>query len=90
MLSRAVPDRQFRAHNILSIIKIKTDVQTARESHDLIMDYRSFDNGFKQLCVTKFMQEWHFVDRPIVSRFHVLRITGLVQLFAFFIRTSMY
>ena len=39
---------------ILSIFKYKTHVQTARESHDLNMDFRSFDNGFKQLCVTNF------------------------------------
>ena len=35
---------------ILSIFKSKTHVQTARESHDLNMDFHSFDNGFKQLC----------------------------------------
>ena len=28
---------------------IKTHVQTACESHDLNMDFCSFDNGFKQL-----------------------------------------
>ena len=38
--------------------QIKIHVHTARESHDLNMDFRSFDNGFKQHCVTNFMQEY--------------------------------
>ena len=40
--------------------QIKTDVQTACESHDLNMDFRSFDNGCKQLCIMNFMQEYCF------------------------------
>ena len=32
--------------------------KTASESHALSMDFRSFDNGFKQLCVTNSMQEY--------------------------------
>ena len=50
-----LPDKQFGL--ILSIFKSKTHVQTARESHDLNMDVHSFDNGFKQLCVTN-LQEY--------------------------------
>ena len=37
-----------QAHLIHSQVKIH--VQTACESHDLNMDFCSFDNGFKQLC----------------------------------------
>ena len=48
-------DKHIRAH--FKYFQIKTHVQTARESHDLTMDFRSFDNGFKQLCVANFMQE---------------------------------
>ena len=40
--------------------QIKTHVQTAREAHDLNMDFGSFDNGFEQLCITNFMQEYSF------------------------------
>ena len=29
--------------------QVQTDVQTARGSPDLNMDFRSFDNGFEQL-----------------------------------------
>ena len=49
-------DKQVRAH--LKNFKIKTHVQTTHESHYLNMDFRSFDNGFKQLSVTNFMQEY--------------------------------
>ena len=48
--------KKLRAH--FKNCQVKTHVQTARESHDLNMDYRSFDNGFKQLCVKVFMQEY--------------------------------
>ena len=51
-----MPDKQIRAYS--KYFQIKTNVQTACESHDLNMDYHSFDNGFKQLCVTIFMQEY--------------------------------
>ena len=37
--------------------QIKTHVQTACEPPDLNMEFCSFDNGFKQLSVTNFMQE---------------------------------
>ena len=37
--------------------QIKFHVQTASESHDLNMDFVSFDNGFKQLCIRNFKQE---------------------------------
>ena len=50
------PDMQCQENKLGLIVKL-THVQTARESHDLNMDFRSFDNGFKQLCVTNFMQE---------------------------------
>ena len=33
----------------LKYFKIQTHVQTARESPDLNIDFRPFDNGFKQL-----------------------------------------
>ena len=52
---RVFSDKQIGAH--CKGNKNKTHVQTARESHDLNMDFRLFDNGFKQLCVTNFMQE---------------------------------
>ena len=42
-------DIQIRAH--LKYIQIKIHVQTARDSEDLKMAFRSFTNGFKQLCV---------------------------------------
>ena len=51
---RVFSDKQIGAH--FKYFQIKPHVQTARESHDLNMDFRSFDNGFKQLCVTNFMQ----------------------------------
>ena len=41
---------------------IKTQVQTARESHDLNLYFRSFDNGFKQLSVTHFLQGYIFTS----------------------------
>ena len=45
-----------------------THVQTARKSHDLNMDFCSFDNGFKQLCVTNAMQEYlHFQSKPLMN-----------------------
>ena len=50
---------QCQANKSGLIIKL-THVQTARESNDLNMDCCSFDNGFKQLCVTNFMQECMF------------------------------
>ena len=36
---------------------IKTHLQKTRESHNLNMDFRSLDYGFKLLCVTNFMQD---------------------------------
>ena len=51
-------DKQNRAH--FKYYQMKTHVQTTCESHDLNLDFRSFDNGFKQLCVTNFMQEYCF------------------------------
>ena len=38
--------------------QIKTHVQTACESHYLNIDFRSCDNGFKQLSIMNFMQEY--------------------------------
>ena len=39
----------FTNKSISEMIKVQTHVQTAWESPDLNMDYRSFDNGCKQL-----------------------------------------
>ena len=52
---RVLSDKHIKAN--FKYFQIKTHVQAARESHDLNMDFRSFDNGFKQLCLTNFMQE---------------------------------
>ena len=52
---RVMSDKQIRAH--FKYCQINTHVQTAHESHDLNMGFPSFDNGFKQLCITNFMQE---------------------------------
>ena len=38
--------------------QVQTHVQTARESPDLNMDFRSFDNGCKQLYEKTSMQEY--------------------------------
>ena len=48
-------DKQITAH--FKHYQIKTHFQTACETHDMNMDFRSFDNGFKQLSVKNFMQE---------------------------------
>ena len=42
-------------------------------SNDSNMDFRSFDNGFKQLCVTNSMQEFIFkygqlTDKSLLDR----------------------
>ena len=42
--------------------KLKPMFKTARESHDFNINFRSFDNGFKQLCVTTFMQEYSLMQ----------------------------
>ena len=42
--------------------QVQTHVQTARESPDLNMDFRSFDNGCKQLYEKISMQEYHFFN----------------------------
>ena len=39
-------DNQIRAH--FKYCQIKTRVQTARESHDLDMDFRLFDNDARE------------------------------------------
>ena len=52
-------DKHTRAH--FKYYQIKALVQTALESCDLNMDFCSFDNGSKQLCVTNFMQEYGFM-----------------------------
>ena len=46
MLSLVTSGKQFRAQ--LGFCKVKRHVQTERESHDLNMDFCSFDNGSKQ------------------------------------------
>ena len=40
--------------------QVKTHVQTVRDSSDLNMEFRSFDNGFKQLYEQVSMQECLF------------------------------
>ena len=55
MLFCVTSDKQIRAH--FKYCQIKIHVQLALESHDLNMDFISFDNGFIQLCVMNFMQE---------------------------------
>ena len=52
---RVLSDKQIRTH--FKYCQIKTHVQTLCESHELKIDLCSFDNGFKQLCVTNSMQE---------------------------------
>ena len=47
-LSLMMSIKQIRA--FFKYCQFKTHVQTARESHDLNMDFRSFDNGFKHFC----------------------------------------
>ena len=42
---------QKRRCNDQSGLILITHVQIAHESHDLNMDFCSFDNGFQQLCV---------------------------------------
>ena len=44
---QCVPYKYSRAH--FKYFQVQTHVQTARESPDLNMDFRSFDNGCKQL-----------------------------------------
>ena len=51
--------KQFRAQ--FKLWQVKSHVQTARESHDLNMDFCSFDNVFKQLLATNSMQELLFI-----------------------------
>ena len=53
MISHVMSAKHIRAH--FKYCQIKTRVQTARDSHDLNMDFRPFDNGSEQLCVTNFM-----------------------------------
>ena len=50
--------KQCRAH--FKYFQVQTHVQTARESPDLNMDFRSFDNGCKQLYELISMQEYLF------------------------------
>ena len=47
--------KQFWAQ--FRLCQLKNDVKTACESHDLKMDFCSFDNGFKQFRATNSMQE---------------------------------
>ena len=68
MLSRVMSDKHTRTH--FKYCQIKTHVQTARESHDMNMDFHSFDNGFKQLCVTNFMQEYTIINMPLTVYYY--------------------
>ena len=45
---RITSRKQARAH--FRYCQVQSQVQTALESHDFNMVFRSFDNGFKQLC----------------------------------------
>ena len=48
-ISSRMSDKQISAH--FMYYQIKTHDQTAWESHDLNMDFHSFENGFKKLCI---------------------------------------
>ena len=54
MLSRVTLCKKIRAQ--FRLWQVKKHVQTARESHDLNMDFR----GFNQLHATNSMQEYNF------------------------------
>ena len=53
--------KQFRAQ--FRLCQVKNYVQTACESHDLNMDFCSFDNGFKQLPAINYIQAY------VISKF---------------------
>ena len=61
-LSRVTSCKQIRAQ--FGLYQVKNHDQTARESHDLNMDFY----GLKQLRATNSMQEWRFADGPLVAR----------------------
>ena len=65
---RLMSNKQIGAN--FKYCQIKTHVRTARESHDLNMDFRSFDNGFKQLRVTNSMHEYNFNPMYIIRLIH--------------------
>ena len=58
MLSRVTSCKQLSAQ--FRLWQVKSHVQTAHESHDLNIDFCSFDNGFKQLLAMNSMQECIF------------------------------
>ena len=43
--------------------QVKTHVQTVHESHDLNIDFHSFDNGFKQPCAWAFYARMFFLSQ---------------------------
>ena len=59
-ISCLMSDKQISAH--FMYYQIKTHDQTSWESHDLNIDFLSFEKGFKQLCVTNFLQECTLVS----------------------------
>ena len=51
---------QFRAQ--FRFCQVKSHVKTACESHDLNMDFCSFDNGFKKLRATISIKEYMLIN----------------------------
>ena len=51
MLFRVTSCKQFRAES--GLCQVKNHVQTARECHDLSIDFCSFDNSFAQRILCK-------------------------------------
>ena len=78
MISHVTSCKHFRAY--VRLCQVKNHVQTARESHDLNMNFYSFDNGFKQLCATNSMQEFYLSHMELYVRKPVFRVTDQVRL----------
>ena len=73
---RVTSDKHIGAH--FEYCQINIHIQTARESFDLNMDFRSFDNGFKLLRITNFMQECSFLNSD-VSNVHNLPDNSVIK-----------
>ena len=54
--------KQCQANKSELIVKL-TNLQTARESHDLNMDFRSFDNDFNEFYARMYVYIiiWHYM-----------------------------
>ena len=65
---RVLSGKQIGAH--FKYFQIKTHAKTARESHDVNMYFRSSDKGFKQLCVTNFMQKYGIPVSGLIRLVH--------------------